>query len=307
MPREWDAASYDRLSDPQLAMARDVIDRLDLRGDERVLDAGCGSGRVTEVLLGRVPDGEVVAVDGSEAMVAQARERLGARVQAFACDLLDLTLDMPVDAILSTATFHWIADHDALFARLHAALRPGGRMSAQCGGAGNVADVQAAIDAVDHPALRAWAGPWNFATPADTKRRLEAAGFTDIWTWLQPNPVEPEDPRGYFATIILGSHLERLPPEDRMPFVDAVLAHFEPPVRTDYVRLNLLARRSLSGRVAADLPEPLRARSRGRQARGRGRFGVRQPVAAAVRRRRARRPGRAPARAGRGRRRPRGT
>jgi multidrug efflux system membrane fusion protein len=77
--REWDAASYDRLSDPQLAMARDVIDRLDLSGDERVLDAGCGSGRVTEVLLDRVPDGGVVAVDGSEAMVAQARARFEQR------------------------------------------------------------------------------------------------------------------------------------------------------------------------------------------------------------------------------------
>jgi trans-aconitate 2-methyltransferase len=243
-PREWDAASYDRLSDPQLAMARDVIDRLDLSGDERVLDAGCGSGRVTEVLLDRVRDGEVVAVDGSEAMVAQARERLGDRVHAFASDLLELSLDEPVDAILSTATFHWIADHERLFARLHAALRPGGRLSAQCGGAGNIANVQAAIDAVDHPALRGWGGPWNYATPAETRRRLEAAGFTDVWTWLQPWPVEPEDPRGYFATIILGSHLERLPEDERDAFVDAVLRHLGEPVRANYVRLNLLARRS---------------------------------------------------------------
>jgi trans-aconitate 2-methyltransferase len=243
-PREWDATTYDRLSDPQLAMARDVIDRLDLRGDERVLDAGCGSGRVTEILLDRVPNGEVVAVDGSGAMVAQARERRGARADGFASDLVELEVDRPVDAILSTATFHWIKDHETLFARLHAALRPGGRISAQCGGAGNIADVQAAIAAVDHPALRGWEGPWNYATPAETRQRMRDAGFTDVWTWLQPWPVEPPDPRAYFSTVILGSHLERLPPDDRMPFVDAVLAHFEPPVRTGYVRLNLLARRA---------------------------------------------------------------
>ena len=164
-PREWNAASYDRMSDPQVAMARDVIDRLDLRGDERVLDAGCGTGRVTELLLERVPNGSVVAVDGSEAMVEQARERLGDRAEVFASDLLELTLERPVDAVISTATFHWIADHELLFARLHAALKPGGRLVAQCGGYGNVANVQAAIDAVDHPALRGWAGPWNFATP----------------------------------------------------------------------------------------------------------------------------------------------
>jgi trans-aconitate 2-methyltransferase len=243
-PRDWDACSYDRMSDPQLAMARDVIDRLDLQGDERVLDAGCGTGRVTALVVGRVPDGHVIAVDGSEAMVAETRKRFGDAVTAFAADLVELELDEPVDAILSTATFHWIPDHVRLFERLHAALKPGGRFAAQCGGAGNIANVQAAIDAVDHPALRGWAGPWNYATAEETAERLEHAGFTDIWTWLQPWPVEPPDPREYFTTVILGSHLERLEAEDRAPFVDAVLAQMETPVIANYVRLNLLARRS---------------------------------------------------------------
>jgi len=240
-PREWNAASYDRVSDPQLAMARDVIDRLDLRGDERVLDAGCGTGRVTEELVARVPDGRVIAVDGSTAMVEQTRERLGDRIDAFACDLLDLELDSPVDAVLSTATFHWIPDHERLFARLHDTLRPGGRFAAQCGGHGNIANVVDAIDAVDHPALRGWEGPWNFAGPAETRQRLERHGFTDVWTWLQPWLVEPPHPKEYFTTVILGSHLERLPQQDREPFVDAVLEHG---THADYVRLNILARRS---------------------------------------------------------------
>jgi trans-aconitate 2-methyltransferase len=242
-PREWDARAYDRLSDPQLAMARDVIDRLDLRGDERVLDAGCGTGRVTQILADRVPNGTVIAVDGSEAMVADTRKRFGDEVVAFAADLVQLELDEPVDAILSTATFHWIADHERLFARMFDALRPGGRFAAQCGGAGNIANVQAAIDAVDHPALRGWAGPWNYATPEATARRLRNAGFTDIWTWLQPWPVDPPDPHEYFTTVILGSHLERLPIRERAPFVDAVLSHMDEPVRANYVRLNILARR----------------------------------------------------------------
>jgi trans-aconitate 2-methyltransferase len=243
-PREWDASSYDRMSDPQLAMARDVLDRLDLQGDERVLDAGCGTGRVTALVLDRVPRGTVIAVDGSEAMAAEARKRLGDAVTVFASDLVELELDEPVDAILSTATFHWIPDHVRLFDRLHAALKPGGRLAAQCGGAGNIANVQAAIDAVDHPALRGWAGPWNYATPEETAQRLERAGFTDVWTWLQPWPVEPADPREYFTTVILGSHLERLPQDERAPFVDAVLSHLDTPVIANYVRLNLLARRS---------------------------------------------------------------
>ena len=243
-PRDWDADSYERMSGPLEAMGRDVLDRLDLRGDERVLDAGCGTGRVTAALVERLPRGEVVAVDGSPAMVAEAQERLGPRVDARVADLTELVLEEPVDAVLSTATFHWIADHDRLFERLFAALRPGGRIVAQCGGEGNVAAVRAAIDAVAEPALAGWAGPWNFQSPAATAARLERIGFTEVETWPQTVRVEPEDPREYLATVMLGSHLERIPPERHDAFVEAVLAAMPEPA-IEYVRLNLSARRPL--------------------------------------------------------------
>ena len=148
-PREWDASSYDRVSDPQIAMARDVIDRLDLQGDERVLDAGCGTGRVTALVAERVPDG---TRDRGRRQRGDGRgDRAGGGSTPSSSDLVELQLDEPVDAVLSTATFHWIEDHERLFARLFAALKPGGRLAAQCGGAGNIANVQAAIDAVDEP------------------------------------------------------------------------------------------------------------------------------------------------------------
>src|ERR671917_1004028 len=137
-PRDWDAAQYERLSAPLEAMGRDVLSRLELDGDETVLDAGCGTGGVTEALAERLPRGRVIAVDGSRSMVEQARERLPDRVEVREADLLELTVDEPVDAILSTATFHWIADHDGLFTRLLAALKPGGRLVAQCGGGGDL-------------------------------------------------------------------------------------------------------------------------------------------------------------------------
>ena len=242
-PRDWDAGSYERVSGPQEAMGREVLDRLDLRGDERVLDAGCGTGRVTALLAERVPDGEVLAVDGSAAMVRRARERLGDRARVFRADLLELELDADVDAILSTATLHWIGDHDRLFARLRAALRPGGRLVAQCGGAGNIASVQAALARVAHPALEGWAGPWRFASPGETAERLRRGGWADVWTWRQDFPVRPQEPREYLATVVLGSHLERLPEGDRGPFVDAVLDALPRPLEVDYVRLNVLARR----------------------------------------------------------------
>jgi trans-aconitate 2-methyltransferase len=242
MTRDWNAESYQRVSAPLEAMGREVLDRLELRGDERVLDAGCGTGRVTAALVERLPRGEVVAVDGSPAMVAEARERLGPGVEVLVADLLELELQEPVDAILSTATFHWIGDHERLFARLFAALRPGGRIVAQCGGAGNVAAVQAAVDAIAEPALAGWSGPWTFASPQETAVRLERLGYTDVRTWSQDVRVEPEDPREYLATVVLGSHLERVPAERRDGFVEAVLDRLPEPA-IDYVRLNLRARR----------------------------------------------------------------
>ena len=155
-PRDWDATTYERLSAPMTAMGADVLDRLVLRGDETVLDAGCGTGNVTRVLLERLPHGRVIAVDASPSMVDQARELLPPEVDVRQADLLELALDEPVDAILSTATFHWIGDHDRLFANLHAALRPGGRLVAQCGGHGNVAEVkQAGFEVARGAAVRA--------------------------------------------------------------------------------------------------------------------------------------------------------
>jgi trans-aconitate 2-methyltransferase len=244
--RAWDAATYDRISNPQVAMAARVLERLPLRGDETVLDAGCGSGRVTELLLERLPRGRVIAVDQAASMVEHARERLGERALVVQSDLTALELEEQVDAVFSNAVFHWVADHALLFERLFAALRPGGRLIAQCGGAGNIAAfhrVARAVGAEEPFAghFRDWAGPWNFASAEETATRLERAGFEEIETWLEPYPVRPEDPRAYFTTVCLGPHLERLPHELHERFVDEVYARAGDEL--DYVRLNMDARR----------------------------------------------------------------
>ena len=246
MPRDWDATTYERLSAPLTAMGTDVLDRLVLRGDETVLDAGCGTGNVTRELYERLPRGRVIAVDAAPSMVEEARQRLPDSVDVRQADLLDLEIE-PVDAILSTATFHWIADHDRLFERLLQALTPGGRLAAQCGGAGNVAELDRAAKLVGArepyaAALDGWHGPWNFASPDETGERLRRLGWVDVWTWSHHVRVEPDDPREYMGTVALGSHLERLDPALREPFVDAVIAELPEPV-VDYVRLNILARR----------------------------------------------------------------
>ena len=245
MPRDWDGRTYDRIADPMARWGSSVLDRLPLEGHERVLDAGCGTGRVTEELLERLPDGSVVALDGSPSMIETARDRLarfGDRVTFVVADLgQPLPIEGPVDAVLSTATFHWVPDHDALFHNLAAVLRPGGRLVAQCGGLGNIENVMRVLARVGD----GWPGPVHFEAPLPTTRRLDAAGFVDIECWLtdEPTRFEAGEPfLTYLRTVVLGAHLERLPPEEHEAFVQAVASGIGEPV-IEYVRLNIVARR----------------------------------------------------------------
>lgn len=246
-PREWDAETYDAVSDPQFAWGMEVLERLELRGDESAVDAGCGSGRVTEQLLERLPGGRMIAVDGSEAMIAKAKERLGERATYVVSDLSELSLPAPVDLIFSTATFHWIVDHDRLFERLREHLVPGGRLVAQCGGDGNVSEHAKAIAAVATrpeylPHFEGMSAMWNFASPEPTEERLRAAGFSEARCWLEPKPYTPAEPLRFTMTVTLGPHLARLPEEKRQPFAEDVLALCAQPLTLDYVRLNIEAR-----------------------------------------------------------------
>jgi trans-aconitate 2-methyltransferase len=248
-PGDWDASTYDRIADPMTRWGANVLERLELAGDEVVLDAGCGSGRVTELLLERLPAGHVVALDAAPSMLAEARRRLarfGDRVNFAQTDLLELspaTLGghAPVDAVLSTATFHWVLDHDRLFANLAGVMRPGAQLVAQCGAAGNIATLLEAVRSVG--AERA--GTWLYATGDDTRARLERAGFDhiEVWTHPEPTPLEPGDElETYLETVCLRVHVADMAPDERRTFLRQVAAALPEPV-IDYVRLNIVARR----------------------------------------------------------------
>ena len=248
--RDWDAGTYDRISDPMTRWGAAVLDRLELDGAETVLDAGCGSGRVTELLLARLPAGHVVALDAAPSMLDEARRRLAGsedRLSFVEGDLLDLAPEAlgdraPVDAVLSTATFHWVLDHDRLFRNLASVMRRGAVLEAQCGAAGNIEGLLAAVRRVGGER----AGTWNYATPEDTRRRLEAAGFTDVEVWTHPEPTplaRGEDLETYLGTVCLRVHVAAMAPDERAAFLRAVADAMPEPV-IDYVRLNISARRA---------------------------------------------------------------
>lgn len=255
---EWDAATYDRLSQPQQAWGAAVLDRVALAGDETVLDVGCGTGRLTGVIAERLPRGRVVAVDRSANMLrvarANLRPRWGDRVRFVRADAAALPFHEAADVVFSTATFHWVLDHDRLFASLFAALEPGGRLEAQCGGGPNLARVlgrAAELAASDRfaPWFRDWSDPWQFADPETTARRLEAAGFADVRTWTHPSPITfatAEAFEDFLACVCVRAYVERLPPAERPGFLGALTelaSRDDPPFTLDYWRLDLSARK----------------------------------------------------------------
>ncbi len=269
MTLEWDAGEYEALSAPMTGWGANFLElflrRRALRGDEAVIDAGCGTGRVTELLLRHIPDGTVLAVDGSRAMVEAAAERFAGdpRVRVEHQNLLRLEVGRPVDLIFSTATFHWIKDHERLFRQLARALKPGGRLVAQCGGTGNIARVARATEEVMseerfQEAFVGWEDPKEYADAETTRLRLEDAGFEEVETWLheEPTPFGSVDELArYLKTVVLGQHLSVLPEADHEPFAAAVaakVASVEDPPVMDYVRLNILATRNRSDALFGD-------------------------------------------------------
>lgn len=246
-PVEWKAEEYDHQSAPHEQWSDQILARLELKGDETVLDAGCGTGRLTKRLVGRLPNGHVIGVDASAAMLEKAREHLGDDADLRQADLTSLRLDEQVDAVYSSAVFHWIQDHEALFRSLHGVMRPGAALEAQCGGQENIAEIERALDALAGderfaPYLRGGTQGTNFASVTDTQSRLAEAGFSEVRVWTQPWPVRPGDPHGYVSTVILPWHLDRLPDELHEAFIRAVLETAPRPLTINYVRLNISAR-----------------------------------------------------------------
>jgi trans-aconitate 2-methyltransferase len=298
---DWDAAKYHRISDPQLAWGRAVASRLHAMPGERILDLGCGTGRLT-MELAQTPGLQVIGLDRSAAMLKQAGDRPGSdpgqprdspgtdpgeapdRSDTDGRQLRDRPGTHPgqggvrpgtdqgqtplyvlgdgasvpfanaFDAVFSAAVFHWIADHDALFQSVHTALKPGGRLVAQCGGARNLDRLYGRARALmDAPQYRHHFSGWknfnHFENIPDTERRLKRAGFIDIDVSLVSSPVPFKDTGSFtefVAAVCLRHHLDRLPVADRDPFVACIAeqaAEDDPPLTLDYWRLNIFGRK----------------------------------------------------------------
>jgi trans-aconitate 2-methyltransferase len=250
---DWKAETYHLISEPQRRWGEKVLSTLELRGDETVLDAGCGTGRLTARLLERLPRGRVIALDASPAMLAVARRELahfGDRVSFVEATLARDELPSGMDVVFSTATFHWVLDHDALFGSIARALVSGGKLHAQCGGARNLERAHSLVmDTIHTPRFAEFfaslTDPWLFADVADSEQRLKMAGFTDVRVELTSAPTPFPDANAYrefMGSVVLRPFLAYLPQALRAEFVEAVTERAGSeltPFLLDYVRLDL--------------------------------------------------------------------
>ena len=258
MAREWNAEAYHRLSEPQYAWGQRVLERVSARGDETVIDAGCGTARLTVELAAKVPRGRVLAVDLSQNMLRRAREVVSAakvrNIELVCADSAALPFREVAEGVFSTASFHWVPDHDALFRSLFIALKPGGWLIAQCGGGPNLLAMRQRAEALMKSEefwrfFEGWKLVQNYQTDKETADRLRRTGFRDIATWLHQQDVTFPDAKTYrefLETVTLHADLERITdPVLRDRFLDLMTAQAlqDPQLGLDYWRLNIYARK----------------------------------------------------------------
>jgi trans-aconitate 2-methyltransferase len=253
-----------------------VLSRLQAKPGERILDVGCGTGRLTGEILMAIGRGCVVGLDRSAAMLKEAAAHSPEGVSGLIHDVTQppghvhfvradgasLPFSGAFDAVLSTAAFHWIADHDRLFASIYAALAPGGRLIAQCGGGPNLETLLTrAHTLTELPQYRewfvGWTAPWNFADVPATRMGLEHAGFTMASVSLEPAPTTLPDAEAYtdfLSCVCVRHHVAQLPEAQRPSFLAALTRAAEaddPPLTLDYWRLNISAVKPAGAEQAA--------------------------------------------------------
>lgn len=234
---QWNAEDYARHSSGQEAWGAELLASLELRADDEVLDVGCGDGRLTAAIASRVPKGRVVGVDSSIDMVRHASARfVGAAHSNLHFEQADAAALPFADAftvVFSNAALHWVRDHGPVISGIARALRPGGRLVAQMGGAGNVATVIASFEAVmQQPRwgsdFRGFESTYGFHHPQDYASWLSAAGFEVHEARLIPKDMVHADRAAFVGWLRSAWHPYTSPvgAADRPAFIEAVAAEF---------------------------------------------------------------------------------
>jgi trans-aconitate methyltransferase len=250
----WNAADYAANSAVQQTWARELIARLKLRGDEQVLDVGCGDGKVTAEIAQAVPDGTVTGVDASTEMIAFAQKAFSSKkhpnLEFHVMDARKIKFGRRFDVVFSNAAWHWVDDHQAILRGAASVLNRRGKLIVSCGGKGNAHDVFIAL----RPELRLkrWrdffrgmAKPYFFYSPADYEKWLPRFGFQLLSVRLMPKDATYPGSEGFAAWLRTTwlPYIQRLPVSAREEFIAAVTERYvakHPPDAGDKVHVRMV-------------------------------------------------------------------
>jgi trans-aconitate methyltransferase len=230
---KWNAADYAAHSAVQQTWARELIARLKLRGDEHVLDVGCGDGKITAEIARAAPRGSATGVDASRQMIGFARKRFPAKefpnLEFYVMDARKIKFDRLFDLVFSNAAWHWVDDHQAILRGAASVLKSGGRLVVSCGGKGNAHDVFLVLR--PEMRLKRWRGffrrmpkPYFFYAPDDYEKWLPKSGFKIQSVQLAPKDAFYEGTRGFAAWLRTTwlPYVQRVPKGAREEFIAAV-------------------------------------------------------------------------------------
>ncbi len=254
MNYQWDAADYEKHSSPQHQWARDVLRIIDFAGDERVLDIGCGDGKVTVELAAFVPQGSVLGIDSSDAMIQFAHQRFPPsrfpNLQYRLQDATRLAYDHEFDLIVSFASLHWVRDHITVLNGIKRGLRSHGRVVLQFGGKGNAAPLFGVTnEIITHERWRSYfvgfTDPWTFYSVEEYMSFLACVGLAARRVELVPKDMVhhgKEELKGWLRSVFL-PYTERLPEALREDFIEEIAATYigrHPPDKEGRIQVQMI-------------------------------------------------------------------
>ena len=247
---KWNADLYDDKHAFVFQYGENVLELLDVKPGERMLDLGCGTGYLTHQI--KLLGGLVTGADASPEMIEKARETYP-DVDFTVADGAGFRFNEPFDAVFSNAVLHWIKDADATIRNVYNNLNPGGRFVAEMGGKGNMRHMIAATTAVlkkhGYPA-DVENTPWYFPSTAEYATKLEAAGFRVTFTAHFDRPTLLQDGRqgvGKWLSMFGSSFFKAIPGDQLSEIVSEITDLLEPAYAhngqwyADYKRLRFIA------------------------------------------------------------------